>query len=459
MKALAAPTVRLKLTLLYGGLFAAAGAVLLMLNYGLVRHKLVETEPLLMQAELPGPEMEVAPGIIVQRRVLEYPLTEDGKPVADVLEGVDQAVRQSTLQQLVTQSLVALVFMTLLSLILGWIVAGRVLRPLHAITGAAKRLSQENLHERLNLSGPRDELKELADTFDAMLARLEEAFESQRRFVANASHELRTPLSIMRTEIDVTLANPDSGPDDMKRMALTIRDAVDRTDRLIDGLLVLARSERGPESVEVVDLGELAADALRQLAAQAQALELDVDQVVRSAPVTGNRLLLERMVYNLVDNAIAYNVAGGRLQVETASRGDQALLLIRNSGDIIDPEQVPGLFEPFRRRGSDRVGSHRGLGLGLSIVKAVVGSLGRRDHGGASTGGRPGSDRPASRRPGHTAGGRSERRSSIPVESCDHRHGIHQSINMRGGRGLAQFAERKFRALRQRIRIFAARPP
>ena len=371
MKAPFSPTVRLKLTLLYGGLFLAAGAVLLVLNYGLVRHNL-ESRPFLVTAEVPGPTVEVAPGMVVQRPVLGFPLTQDGLAVGDVLQGVDQAVRQSALQQLMTQSLLALLVMGLLSLALGWIVAGRVLRPLHAITGAAKRLSQENLHERINLNGPRDELKELADTFDAMLARLEQAFESQRRFVSNASHELRTPLSIMRTEIDVTLADPDATAEDLKRMALTVRDAVDRTDRLIGGLLTLARSERASESVEVVDLRELAAEALQQLAQASGALGLDVQRSLSPAPVTGNRLLLERVVFNLVDNAISYNVPGGRLHVQTTTRDGRALLVVGNSGERIPASDVPGLFEPFRRRGRERVDRKGGVGLGLSIVKAVV---------------------------------------------------------------------------------------
>ena len=222
------------------------------------------------------------------------------------------------------QSIVALGLMALASVGLGWAVAGRALAPLTRVTATARKLSQDNLHERLALGGPNDELKELADTFDAMLARLESAFESQRRFVANASHELRTPLAIQRTLVDVALADPDTSPADLRVMAAALRDAVDRSERLIDGLLVLARSEQGNVPREPVDLMAAAALALDQSAAEIAAGGLRVERALGPATVVGSRVLVERLVGNLVQNAVRHNQAGGWVKVETtaAAAGD-----------------------------------------------------------------------------------------------------------------------------------------
>jgi signal transduction histidine kinase len=266
---------------------------------------------------------------------------------------------------------------------LGWVVAGRVLRPLQQITGTAKRLSERNLHERIGLQGPADELKELADTFDAMLERLDAAFDTQRRFVANASHELRTPLSIVRTEVDVTLADPDATAEELRLMGERVRDATDRSERLLEGLLTLARSERRLAKREPADLAEAAAEALAQNQAEIDRLGLRVSQVLGAAPLRGDRALVERMVANLVENAVRHNHQGGHLEVDTGRLGAgtrlaeraQVQVRVANSGPVLSDEQVPLLFEPFRRL-TERTGSERGSGLGLSIVRAVASAHG-----------------------------------------------------------------------------------
>ena len=231
----------------------------------------------------------------------------------------------------------------------GWLVAGRALRPVHAITGAARRASEENLGERLALAGPPDELKELADTYDAMLARLDAAFASQRRFVANASHELRTPLTVMRTAIDVTLAKPGRTPAQLEDMAAEVRGAVDRAEALIEALLTLARSDRGTAAVEPADLAVLAEDALDAAGPAIRARSLRPETSLQTAPARGDLVLLDRLVANVVDNAVRHNAAGGWIQVATGTRDGQAYLTVTNGGPVIAEDMTPLLFEPFRR--------------------------------------------------------------------------------------------------------------
>ena len=374
------PTIRLRLTLVYGGMFLAAGALLLALNYVLVQRSLHrKTAPV---GVLIGPEIGApAQGATDFVRPAPAPgafVTSTGQPLDDVLNRFEAELREKTLHELVVQSSLALALMALASVGLGWVLAGRVLRPIQDMTATARRLSDTNLHERLALEGPDDELKELADTFDGMLGRLESAFESQRRFVANASHELRTPLAIQRTVVDVALADPDASPEDLRTMATAVRDAVDRSEGLIDGLLVLARSQQGAGATEPVDLADIAGAALDQAKEEIAGAGLTVRSDLRPAPVTGNRVLLERLAANLVQNAVRHNVSGGWLEVTTGG----ATLTVRNGGPPIPPEQVAGLFEPFRRLAPDRVDAgpgpsgpesgKRGHGLGLSIVQAVA---------------------------------------------------------------------------------------
>ena len=253
-------------------------------------------------------------------------------------------------------------------------VAGRALRPLHSVTATAQRLGEETLDQRIRYSGADDEVAELARTFDAMLDRLAGAFESQKRFVANASHELRTPLAVMRTEIDVTLSDPDADVAEYRRMAQVVRNASERANGLVDALLVLARSEAqsGRRLVRKVpaDLATSVYTALSAVRAEAERMKLDVTTDLKPAPVVGDPSLLDRLAGNLIENAIRYNHLLGRLWVRTDTAAGQARLVVGNTGYEVDQADVPGLFEPFRRGGWERTGS-RGSGLGLSIVRAV----------------------------------------------------------------------------------------
>jgi signal transduction histidine kinase len=385
-------SVRLKLTLLYGGVFLLAGAGLLAVNYALVRSQL--TLPFGVRIE--GQQTRMAdvaaggsPGLLIVRTgpgdggdqfVASAPSPEAVQGVRREAEALRRELQAATLHQLLTKSGIALGLMALVSVGLGWLVAGRVLRPLAAITAAARRLEGSTLHERINLQGPQDELKELADTFDQMLGRLDATFETQRRFVANASHELRTPLAIARTEVDVALADPGAGPAELRAMAGRVLEANQRSERLIEGLLTLARSERQLRAAEPLDLALAAADAVSVTASEVERLGLRVSRVLGSAPVAGDRALLERLVANLVENAVRHNRPGGWVEVDTGRAGPLAVIRVANGGPPIPPDQVATLFEPFRRLNPDRTGSHRGAGLGLSIVRSVATA-----HGGTAT--------------------------------------------------------------------------
>ena len=373
-------TIRLRLTLLYGGLFVLAGAVLLTLNYAMVRGNLPTEDVVFSAPARTGPALGLGPGF--PPGALDLPWESgviiNGEQVpAEVLRDLPGQVRERALHQVLVQSATALGLMAVVSVGLGWVVAGRVLRPLHDITATAKRLSEQNLDQRIDLAGPSDELKELADTFDAMLGRLDAAFDGQRRFVANASHELRTPLTIMRTEIDVTLADPEAGPEQLRSMARTLSFAVDRCERLIDSLLVLARSERAMGETQAVDLAVATGTALAQVAAEAGSSGLRVETTLDPAPVEGNPALVEQLAQNLIDNAVRHNIPGGWVHVTTGLSDGEALLRVANSGPVVGPGEVASLFEPFRRAGRERV-ANRGAGLGLSIVRSVVTAHGGR---------------------------------------------------------------------------------
>jgi signal transduction histidine kinase len=375
-------SVRLKLTLVYGGLFLLAGAGLLAVNYALVSSRFelpfgVRIEG--RRALLPDTLRE-APGLLIMRAageggdqlIASAPSPEAVAGVRQEAEAVRRELQAATLNQLLAQSGIALAFMALVSVGLGWLVAGRVLHPLSAITATARRLEGSTLHERINLQGPQDELKELADTFDQMLGRLDAAFETQRRFVANASHELRTPLAIARTEVDVALADPGAGQAELRAMAGRVLEATRRSERLIEGLLTLARSERRLRAGEPLDLDLAAADALSEAAAEIERLGLQVSSVLGRAQVAGDRALLERLVANLVENAVRHNRPGGWVEVDTGRAGPLAVVRVANGGPPIPPDRVATLFEPFRRLHPDRTGSDRGAGLGLSIVRSVA---------------------------------------------------------------------------------------
>ncbi|MGW0820951.1 sensor histidine kinase [Streptomyces sp. NPDC002845] len=349
-------SIRWRLTLLYSALFAVAGAVLLAFTYVLA----VSDEPTMVHGE--GP-MAVPGG----HRVPGAP--EVAEYVAQRLE----LLRDEQLRDLLVQSGVAMAVMTVASVALGWLMAGRVLAPLRTMTEAARRISADNLHERLAAPGPDDELKAMADTFDDVLARLEGAFEAQKQFVANASHELRTPLTLQQAVIDVALADPDASPEALRAACLRVRAAGQEQERLIDALLTLARSQRGLQRREYADFADLAAVVRARLPADGPRVEADLGP----APFLGDPQLIERLVVNLVDNAVRHNHPDGEeswVRLWTGlDDGAQPVLRIANSGPVIRADEVPGLFQPFRRLAPGRrTRSRDGLGLGLSIVSAVA---------------------------------------------------------------------------------------
>jgi signal transduction histidine kinase len=258
--------------------------------------------------------------------------------------------------------------MTVVSGGLGWYVSGRVLRPVRAITETARRASDQHLGERLALTGAQDELKELADTFDEMLERLDQAFAAQRRFVANASHELRTPLTVMRTAIDVALAKPNRTTQQLEDMAARVRRSIDQAENMIEALLVLAISDQGATSSELLDLSAVAEDTLELAAPGITRLGLSVEADLAPAEATGDQQLIERMVWNLVDNAVRHNEPGGWIRISTGQCPGGAVLRIANSGAVVPSDAVPSLSEPFRRIRKQPDG---GVGLGLSIAQSV----------------------------------------------------------------------------------------
>ena len=367
--------VRLRLTLLYSGLFLAAGAALLAVTYGLVAQSFNSVPPSAGAISKATKYVDQTLSACKSQYSDPVALAKCEQQAEQSLNGVSKASqayqRSRTLAYLLDYSLAALAALVVGSTWLGWIVAGRVLRPVHAITAAARRASEENLSERIALAGPDDELKELADTFDAMLGRLDAAFASQRRFVANASHELRTPLTVMRTAIDVTLAKPGRTPAQLEAMAVEVRHAADRAEALIEALLTLARSDRGTGPRERLDVAVLAEDALDAAAPAIRARPVTVQAALQPAEAVGDPVLVERLVTNLIDNAIRYNVPNGWVQVATGTRDGTAFIDVANGGPLIPAELVPSLFEPFRRL-SERAGSPDGTGLGLSIVRSVA---------------------------------------------------------------------------------------
>ncbi len=363
------PTVRLRLTLLYGGLFFATGVLLIAIMYGLLARTLQE-EKEGEETGTGGPQSGQGPGDDGQPHD-GTGAASDQKTVKQQIASARNEERSAALRQVRIQAGIALVVATAAALLLGWIAAGRALRPLRAITGYARHASEATLGDRINLRGPPDELKDLADTFDAMLGRLEAAFEAQQRFSAEASHELRTPLAIMRAEADVALATPDA-TDRERQLASSIRDAVDRSEHLVDGLLALAHSESTLRDDAPVDLAEFVGDVVGEQARVASAAGVELNLDLDSATVAGDRTLLWRMVGNLVENAIRYNRPGGWVRVAAATEGNEAVVRVENSGPLVDPAIVAELFEPFRQGTRNRRGQTSGHGLGLAIVRSVA---------------------------------------------------------------------------------------
>ncbi|MGW1224317.1 sensor histidine kinase [Streptomyces sp. NPDC001478] len=346
-------TIRTRIALVYGGVFLVLGTALLAtVNLASRSGTDSQARAIARSAAVVQPGYAVN-GPLVTRRNLGPPT------VYDLTDHVSDAAGD----ELLYWSIAALLVMTACAVAVGWWTAGRVLRPVHAMTAKARRLSAHTLHERIGSHGPDDELKELGETLDALLARLEKAFDGQRRFIANASHELRTPLATQRAAIQIGLDDPT--PEDLVRTRQTLLDNNRRSERLIEGLLLLARSERG------LGEGEREAVDLARVVAEESACHPGATVDAEPCEVRGNRVLLARLVANLVANATTYNVPGGRVDVSLTHVGAGVLLEVRNTGPVVDAADVPGLFEPFRRgEGRDRTGP--GSGLGLSIVRSIA---------------------------------------------------------------------------------------
>jgi signal transduction histidine kinase len=357
-----------RLTLVFATLFLLAGLALLGLTYGLVDASLPHTPSHGLTKEQQLKTTLACAGQEKNNKAAVTGCLQKAYSAGVGAGSSDQ--RDRALHSLLMYSLLGLGITTLASGGIGWLVSRRVLAPVRSITETARRASQEHLGERLALSGPRDELRELADTFDDMLDRLDRAFAAQRQFVANASHELRTPLTAMRTAIDVTLAKTGRTQSQLEDMAVRVRRSTEQAQHMVEALLTLTTSEQGSQQAEQLDLAALAEDALEQAADGIRRAGLHVDTALARAPTSGDAHLVERMVWNLVDNAVRHNVAAGWIRVSTGTDDGAAYLRIANGGEIIPDSAVGTLAEPFRRL-AGRTGEGGGFGLGLSIARSV----------------------------------------------------------------------------------------
>ena len=359
------PTIRIRLTVLYGGMFLIAGVVLLWIIY------LLAAQAIHKGTELPFQIVTIN----VQGSSCEQLRTN-----SDTIPAINtcmQHQRDLALSTLLKRSLLALIGLAVVAFAFGYVMAGRVLAPLGDITRTARGVAGSDLKRRIELDGPDDELKELADTFDEMLDRLERAFDAQRRFVANASHELRTPLAINRTLLEVQLSDPDASAD-LQQLGRTLLATNERSEQLVEGLLLLARSENEIMERKPVDLAEVASQALEQTRSEALGKGVELRGTLSPAVVQGNGVLLERIALNLVQNAVRYNVPeGGWVEVGTSADHGNALLVVANTGPVVPAYEVDIMFEPFRRLRTERTRSDKGVGLGLSIARSVA-----RAHGG-----------------------------------------------------------------------------
>jgi signal transduction histidine kinase len=428
-------TVRVRLTLLYVALFLLSGAALVAGTYGLferateytrpqlprvpqtpairnvhlpalpdgfsslaqalpqlayVQHKLAQNQGLILslpngagarsvrgmpqlaqdQHELAQDQHQLAQG----QRQLAQAVTQLAVAVhqIDRAGSVQAAQRAADSHQLLINSGIALGIVAVLALVAGWLAAGRMLRPIRTITRKAQRISSASLHERLALGGPEDELKELGDTLDDLLGRLDAAFEAQRQFVANASHELRTPLTRQRALIQVALADPRASTSSLRAAHERVLASEQDLEQLIDGLLALTRGQAGLERRESLDLASLTSKAMLGRRPQLTGLNLDVHETLATAPIAGDPRLIERLIVNLIDNAIRHNTPGGHVDIATGTREGRAFVTIENTGPSVPPAEIPRLFEPFQRLNGARTQHNNGHGLGLSIVQAIA---------------------------------------------------------------------------------------
>jgi signal transduction histidine kinase len=344
--------VRVRLTALYAAAFASAGVVLVAATYWLVSQSLEHGRR--------GDSVPTHPGYDAQ--------------MAETTRDAIAAYRSETLNDLLAWSMLALAVALVLAIALGWVLAGRALRPLHQITETANRIADRSLHERIALTGPDDEVKELADTIDDMLERLDRSFDAQRRFVANASHELRTPLAVNRTMLEVAVGNPEVS-EDLKGLAPRLLTTNERSERLVEGLLILARSEQEITEPAAIDLAEVAAVVIEQLQHEAIEHRVTMTTHLHAAPIMGSPVLIERLAVNLVQNAVRHSPPDSEAIVRAGRRGASSFLQVENPGPVLHPDEIDELFESFRR-GNGRTSSP-GVGLGLSIVRSVA-----RAHGG-----------------------------------------------------------------------------
>jgi signal transduction histidine kinase len=368
-------TIRLRLAVLYSGVFLILGTLLLALIFLSVRHS---SHSVVVSAQGAASKLKLREG--GEAAQAESPLSvvpeslarQHASAQADQLGKLAADVNRSDLHQLLIWSVLALAIMAVVAVALGWLLAGRVLRPLQVITAAARQLSATNLHERLALDGPNDELRELGDTFDGLLERLEASFAAQRQFVANASHELRTPLTLERAILEVTLADPDATAASLRAACERVLAIGEQQERTIGALLTLAHSERGVEHHVPLLLDELAGKVIDERRDEIARRGLRLDSELQRAPIAGDRSLVERLIANLLDNAIQHNSRGGWLSVASSLDAGEALLTVANSGPVIAPEQLASLLRPFQRLGVDRTSRDGGHGLGLSIVDAIA---------------------------------------------------------------------------------------
>ena len=347
-------TIRLRLTVLYGVVSVLSAAVLLAITIMLADGLTPRTTPVPGQAATTSGQQALA------------------QALARIAQLQAQLRQVDPLHQLLVAAAAALAIMAGASIALGWVVAGRALRPLRAITTATQQISEEDLHRRLAMPGPRDELTNLADTIDGLLARLQAAFEGQQNFVANASHELRTPLAASRTMLEVALADPAASAAALRSACQDVLIEERHQERLIDALLTLARSQRGLDRRKPLDLGEITTDILRTREPDAASRDVTVSASIGSAPVLGDDGLLRQLAANLIDNALRHNVPHGTLSIHVTSDRDHSTLKVANTGPVIAQDEIGRLLQPFQRLSSRRPADDDGLGLGLPIVAAIT---------------------------------------------------------------------------------------